>query len=95
MGYLMIKTIFYTFWCVLCYYTVIIKAYRFKYNWISVKNPIISWKLRIFGSITRPIQLENNLLNMEIFFWEYTSICAIQNWNQIIRKWSKVATSWE
>ena len=26
----MIKTIFYTSWCVLCYYTVIIKAYRFK-----------------------------------------------------------------
>ena len=27
---------------------------------------------------------------MEIFSWEYTSICAIQNYNQIIRKWSKV-----
>ena len=24
----MIRTIFYTFWCVLCYYTVIIKAHR-------------------------------------------------------------------
>ena len=29
----MIRTIFYTYWCVLCCYTVIIKAYRFKYNY--------------------------------------------------------------
>ena len=28
----MLRTIFYTIWCVLCYYTVIFKAYRFKYN---------------------------------------------------------------
>ena len=28
---------------------VIIKAYRLKYNWMFVKNPIISWRLRIFG----------------------------------------------
>ena len=27
----MIRTIFYTFWCVLCYFTVFIKAYRFMY----------------------------------------------------------------
>ena len=27
----MFRTIFYTFWCVLCYYTVIIRAYRFIY----------------------------------------------------------------
>ena len=25
----MLRTIFYTIWCVLCYYTVIFKAYRF------------------------------------------------------------------
>ena len=31
---LMLRTIFYTIWCVLCYYTVIFKPYRFKYNWI-------------------------------------------------------------
>ena len=28
----MLRTIFYTIWCVLCYYTVIFKAYRFKYT---------------------------------------------------------------
>ena len=48
----MLRTIFYTTWCVLCYYTVIFKAYRFKYNRIFTKNPIISRGLHIFGSIT-------------------------------------------
>ena len=50
----MLRTIFYTIWSVLCYYTVIFKAYRFKYNCIFTKNPIISGRLHIFGSITGP-----------------------------------------
>ena len=35
---LMLRTIFYTIWCALCYYTVIFKAYRIKYNWIFTKK---------------------------------------------------------
>ena len=33
--YFIIRTIFYTFWCMLCYHTVNIKAYRCNYKRIS------------------------------------------------------------
>ena len=47
----MIRTISYTFLCMLFYYTVFFKTYRFNYNRIFAKYPIISRRLRNFGPI--------------------------------------------
>ena len=69
----MIRTIFYTIWCVLYYYTVILKH-------IDLNVTEFLPKIQLFPEdcTSSGLSQDSQLLNMVIFSWEYTSICAIQ-----------------
>ena len=75
-----IRTIVYIFWCMLCYYMINIKAYRCNYKRILtsiVRNAIFYQTLHI--SVTLPLSYKHNLLDMELFPWEYPMIYTLQN----------------
>ena len=69
----MIRTISYTLLCVLCYYTVII--YHTDLNITEFLSKILLFTEDCASSdLSQDPSKKNNLLNMEIFSWEYTSI---------------------
>ena len=49
--------------------------------------------LHISGSVKVPLSYKQNLLDMELFPWEYPMIYILQNYNPFIRNASKVLTS--
>ena len=75
----MLRTIFYTIWCVLCYHTVMFKAYRFNITEFLPNILLFPEDCTSSGLSQDPSDKKSKLLNMEKFSWEYTSICAIQN----------------
>ena len=80
---------------ILCCYTVNIKTHRCNYKRILtriVRNGIFNQTLHILGSVTLPLSYKHNLLDIELFSWEYPMIYTLQNENPFIRKASKVLT---
>ena len=51
--------------------------------------------LHISGSVKWPLSYKHNLLDMELFPWEYPINYTLQNYIPLIKKASKVLTSWE
>ena len=75
----MLRTIFYTIWCMLCYYTVILKHTDLNITEFLPKILLFPEDCTSLGLSQDQSDKKAKLLNMEVFSWEYTSICAFQN----------------
>ena len=67
---------FYTCWCILCYCTVIIKAYRFKYNQIFTKILLFPEDCASYG-------LSQDLSDKK-YFIKYENMTNVKNGSNLI-----------